>query len=97
MDSSQEEKQIYLRQNILDKGYDTNLFVEFLIGKKGEAGADVGNWTMIDLQTVVKEFISMQEKTENVARGSEGSGTQGCYAYRRQHQSGKKSCKRAGC
>ena len=65
MDSSQEEKQIYLRQNILDKGYDTNLFVEFLIGKKGEAGADVGNWTMIDLQTVVKEFISMQEKTEN--------------------------------
>ena len=65
MDSSQEEKQIFLRQNILDKGYDTNLFVEFLIGKKGEGGADVGNWTMVDLKKVVKEFISMQENTEN--------------------------------
>ena len=65
MDSSQEEKQIFLRQNILDKGYDTNLFVEFLIGKKGEGGADVGNWTMVDLKKVVKEFIAMQENTEN--------------------------------
>ena len=60
-DSSQEEKQIFLRENILDKGYDTNMFVDFLIGKKGEDGADVGNWTMNDLKIVVKEFISMQE------------------------------------
>ena len=64
-DSSQEEKQIFLRQNILDKGYDTNLFVEFLIDKKGEGGADVGNWTMNDLKVVVKEFISLQENTNN--------------------------------
>ena len=66
MDSSQEEKQIFLRQNILDKGYDTNLFVEFLIGKNGEGGADVGNWTMVDLKKVVKEFIARQENTEKV-------------------------------
>ena len=59
-DSSQEEKQIFLRENILDKGYDTNMFVDFLIGKKGEDGADVGNWTMNDLKIIVKEFISMQ-------------------------------------
>ena len=59
-DSSQEEKQNFLRENILEKGYDTNMFVEFLINKKGEGGSDVGNWSMSDLQIVVREFISMQ-------------------------------------
>ena len=64
-DASQEEKQNFLRQSILDKGYDTNLFVEFLMDKKGEGGADVGNWTMSDLKVVVKEFISLQENENN--------------------------------
>ena len=64
-DASQEEKQNFLRQNILDKGYDTNLFVEFLMDKKGEEGADGGNWTMSDLKIVVKEFISLQENSNN--------------------------------
>ena len=59
-DSSQEEKQNYLRENILEKGYDANMFVDFLMDKKGEGGANVENWTMSDLQIVVKEFISMQ-------------------------------------
>ena len=58
-DSSEEEKQNFLRENILDQGYDVNMFVEFLIGKKGEDGADVGNWSMRELQLVVNEFISM--------------------------------------
>ena len=62
-DSSQEEKQNFLRTNILEKGYDVNSFVDFLIDKKGEGGADVGNWTMSDLK--VKEFISLQEKPKN--------------------------------
>ena len=48
-DSSQEEKQNFLRENILDQGYDTGMFVDFLINKKGEGGADVGNWSMSDL------------------------------------------------
>ena len=64
-DASQEEKQNFLRQNILDKGYDTNLFVDFLMDKKGEEGADVGNWTMSDLKMVVQEFISLQENLNN--------------------------------
>ena len=59
-DSTQEENKKFIRENILYKGYDTNMFVEFLMGKKGEEGADVGNWSMKDLQLVVKEFISMQ-------------------------------------
>jgi hypothetical protein len=33
-DASQEEKQNYLRENILEKGYDANAFVAFLKTKK---------------------------------------------------------------
>ena len=33
-EKEQEEKQNYLRQNILDKGYDANEFVSFLISKR---------------------------------------------------------------
>ena len=72
-DSSQEEKQNFLRQNILDKGYDPNLFVEFLTDKKGDEGADVGNWTMSDLKIVVKEFISLQDNSKNNSNQTEQS------------------------
>ena len=61
-DSSQEEKQNYLRENILEKGYDPNQFVSFLQSKKGEEGSDISNWTMEDLQQVVQEFISINSK-----------------------------------
>ena len=56
-DNSLEEKQNYLRENILNQGYDTNEFVNFLKSKKGEDGADVSNWTLEDLRKVVQEFI----------------------------------------
>ena len=58
-DKDIEEKQNYLRENILDKGYDTNDFTIFLKAKKGEDGEDVSNWTMPELEQVVKEFISL--------------------------------------
>ena len=56
-EKEQEEKQNYLRQNILDKGYDANDFVSFLQSKKGEAASDISNWSMKDLQEVVQEYI----------------------------------------
>ena len=55
-----EEKQEYLRQNILEKGYDANLFADYLITKKGEDGADIGSWSMDDLRKVVQEFTEKQ-------------------------------------
>ena len=58
--TSIEEKKIYLRENILEKGYDANLFANYLIQKKGEEGADIGSWSMNDLQQVVQEFIEKQ-------------------------------------
>ena len=57
-DLSQQEKQNFLRENILEKGYDVNEFVSFLQSKKGEAGSDISNWSMEDLRIVVKEFTS---------------------------------------
>ena len=56
-EATPEEKQQFLRENILDKKeIDANKFVEFLKEKKGEEGADISNWTMQDLKEVVKEF-----------------------------------------
>ncbi len=57
MEESQEDKQNFLRENILEKGYDVNQFVSFLTSKKGEAGSDISNWSMNDLYEVVQEFI----------------------------------------
>ena len=70
-DSSQEEKQNYLRENILNQGYDTNQFVNFLKSKKGEEGADVSNWTMEDLKKVVQEFIVSLNFQDNNQEGNE--------------------------
>ena len=59
-DSSREEKQNFLRENILEKGYDVNTFINFLKSKKGgDEGADISSWSMQDLQNVVQEFISL--------------------------------------
>ena len=57
-DASIEDKQKFLCETILDKGYDSNQFVQFLINKRGEDGADIANWTMNDLKQVVTEFTN---------------------------------------
>ena len=68
-----EEKQEYLRQNILEKGYDANLFADYLITKKGEDGADIGSWSMDDLRKVVQEFT---EKQSSFLSGGENISSQ---------------------
>ena len=65
IDQETQEKQNYLRIKIMDAGYDPNVFVEFLINKKGEAGADVANWSLPDLKNVVQEFINLNNNTNN--------------------------------
>ena len=62
IDKETQQKQNYLRENILDKGYDTNAFIEFLIQKRGEGGDDVANWSLPDLENVVTEFISLNNQ-----------------------------------
>ena len=45
------DKQNYLKTEILDKGYDTQTFIDYLKSGK-EGGDDVNNWTMEELKTV---------------------------------------------
>ena len=56
-----EEKQLYLRNNILEKGYNGEQFMEYLKGKKGENEIDLNNWDFNDLKNVVEEFISKHQ------------------------------------
>ncbi len=50
-------KQTFLRENILEKGYDAEDFMKLLQNKKGESGLDLISWTMNELKEAVKEFI----------------------------------------
>ena len=55
--NSEEEKQNYLRENILDKGYEAEDFVSYLTKKKGDEGVDLNNWTLDELKLLVQEYI----------------------------------------
>ena len=64
-DNSIIEKQNYLREVILDKGYDTTLFTTFLEKKDPEAGIDINKWTIEQLQIAVDEFCAQYEPTQD--------------------------------
>ena len=59
-----EEKQTYLRENILNKGYNAEEFMSYLNIKKGEKGLDLGNWTMEELENTVAEFIEIKNQSQ---------------------------------
>lgn len=58
-----ESKQSYLRENVLERGYDADDFMSFLQHKK-ENGLDLGNWSMKELEDAVKEFIKLKKEDE---------------------------------
>ena len=64
MEETLRQKQLFLRENILDKGYSTDDFMDLLHSKKGDQGLDLNNWTMRELKSIVKEFISYENNTE---------------------------------
>lgn len=57
-----EEKQNYLRENILDKGYDGEKFMIFLTSKKGEEAGDLNIWSFEELKACVSEFTGQQQE-----------------------------------
>ena len=63
--NSEEEKQNYLRENILDKGFDAEDFVLFLTQKKGDEGVDLNNWSLNELKLLVQEYILAQSKASD--------------------------------
>ena len=64
MEETLRQKQLFLRENILDKGYSTDDFMDLLHSKKGDQGLDLNNWTMRELKLIVKEFISYENNNE---------------------------------
>ena len=51
-DNSLEEKQSFLRENILNKGLDGEEFMNFLVKLKGENSNDLEKWTLDELKMV---------------------------------------------
>lgn len=51
-----ELKQDYLRNEIIDQNYDTESFLNYLIGIYGEDAADVDRYTMNELKDIIKRF-----------------------------------------
>ena len=62
MDSDIDAKKDLLKREILENNYDQNKFIEFCITKK-ENGDDLSQWTLEELQEIIKQFISSQETT----------------------------------
>ena len=56
-DDDLNEKQTFLRENILEQGYDAEEFMKLLQDKKGESGLDLLSWNMDELKDAVNEFI----------------------------------------
>ena len=64
-EQSEEEKQNYLRENIIEKGYEAEDFVTFLTEKKGEEfeeGIDLNYFSFDELKLLVQEYILKQSK-----------------------------------
>ena len=57
-DNSQQQKQQYLRENILDKGYDANEFMEYFKEYSGQQEINLNDYTMDALIEVVNGFYS---------------------------------------
>ena len=74
MEDELNEKQTFLRENILEKGYDPEDFMKLLQSKKGELGLDLSSWSMDELREAVKEFTKensdFEEGNENISPGN---------------------------
>ena len=54
-------KQDYLKAEIIDKNLEPSKFLEFCTSQK-ENGDDLNNWTLSELEEIVKEFVIFQEQ-----------------------------------
>ena len=62
-DNEIEEKQKYLRNEIMNQNYDTNKFSDYISNLK-ENGVDLNNWTLEELKKVVSEFKNQENNGE---------------------------------
>ena len=71
MEDEQESKQQFLREEILEKNYDPQSFIDFLITKKGETAADINNWSLEELKLIVVEFKNYQNSNNDISQKKE--------------------------
>lgn len=60
MDRDMEDKQNYLRTEILEKNYDADEFVQYLVEKKGEDATDLDVWNFEELKKVILIIIEQK-------------------------------------
>ena len=63
MEDSEEEKQQYLKESVIDNGYDADDFVSFLGDKKGieiEEGIDLNNFSLDEIKSLVQDYITIK-------------------------------------
>ena len=65
MDEKTQDKQAFLRDNILNEGYDADEFMKFLQEYKGENALDLSEWNLVELENVVKEFKKLNPLKDN--------------------------------
>ena len=59
MDNDIEAKKELLKNNIIDKNYDKNKFIEFCLSQK-EGGDDFSTWTIDELKEIINQFCSIE-------------------------------------
>ena len=67
-----EEKKILLQQEIIDKHYDQQQFVEYCLTKK-DNGDDIDSWSYKEMKEAVDEFVAMQKKEKEEKPKTEAS------------------------
>ena len=62
-------------EEIINKGYDSIKFIEYLVQCKGEGGENINNWPITDLKNAIKDFIYLSDnsKKENKKEDKENS------------------------
>ena len=62
MKEAEEQKQHYLRENILNKGYDANEFMDFFKESTGTDDLNLNDFTMEEIEKVVGRDIANNVK-----------------------------------
>ena len=58
MDASEEDKKNYIKDNLVNKGYNMNTFCQFLCRKSGQTEFDINKFTMGEIREGVQEFTN---------------------------------------
>ena len=68
-ENGEEEKQLYLREHIINKGYDPNEFMEFFKDSTGTEYLNLNDYTMDEIIGVVNNFFAKKNERRKWRRG----------------------------